>query len=59
MNSLGGEAKNQPIFQMINDLVEEGTDSLEFEQFLDLMTARISNKDSREDMKKVFMLFDE
>lgn len=23
------------------------------------MTARISNKDSREDMKKVFMLFDE
>jgi centrin-1 len=24
-----------------------------------LMTARISNKDSREDLKKVFMLFDE
>jgi Ca2+-binding EF-hand superfamily protein len=23
------------------------------------MTARISNKDSREDMRKVFMLFDE
>jgi len=23
------------------------------------MTARISNKDSREDMKKVFMLFDD
>ncbi len=44
---------------MINDIVEEGTDSLDFEQFLDLMTARVSNKDSREDMKKVFMLFDE
>ena len=43
---------------MINDLVEEGTDDLEFADFLDLMTARISNKDSREDMKKVFMLFD-
>jgi Ca2+-binding EF-hand superfamily protein len=44
---------------MINDAVEEGNDSLDFEQFLDLMTARISNKDSREDMKKVFQLFDE
>jgi centrin-1 len=32
---------------------------LDFEQFLDLMTARISNKDSRDDLKKVFMLFDE
>ena len=44
---------------MINDAVEEGNGSLDFEQFLDLMTARISNKDSREDMKKVFQLFDE
>ena len=44
---------------MINDLVEEGTDELDFNGFLDLMTARISNKDSREDMKKVFMLFDD
>jgi len=44
---------------MINDLVEEGTDELDFNAFLDLMTARISNKDSREDMKKVFMLFDD
>ncbi len=32
---------------MINDLVEEGTDELDFNGFLDLMTARISNKDSR------------
>jgi len=57
--SLGGEAKNQPIFQMISDFVEDGNEDLEFSQFLDLMTARISNKDSREDMKKVFMLFDD
>ena len=28
LNSLGGEAKSQPIFQMINDLVEEGTEDL-------------------------------
>ncbi len=26
LNSLGGEAKNQPIFHMINELVEDGTD---------------------------------
>jgi len=28
LSSLGAEAKNQPIFQMINDLVEEGTEDL-------------------------------
>jgi Ca2+-binding EF-hand superfamily protein len=32
---------------MISDIVEEGTEELEFGEFLDLMTARISNKDSR------------
>lgn len=47
LNSLGGESKSQPLFQMINDIVEEGTAELDFDQFLDLMTARISNKDSR------------
>ena len=47
LNSLGGEAKSQPLFQMINDLVEEGSHELDFSGFLDLMTARISNKDSR------------
>lgn len=32
---------------------------MEFTEFLDLMTARVSNKDTREDLRKVFTLFDD
>jgi Ca2+-binding EF-hand superfamily protein len=33
------------------------TDALNFEQFLDLMSARISDIDSRDDLRNVFALF--
>ncbi len=44
---------------MISDLLSEDRDQLDFSEFLDLMTARVSNKDTREDLKKVFSLFDD
>lgn len=44
---------------MISELLIEDRDQLDFSEFLDLMTARVSNKDTREDLKKVFSLFDE
>ena len=59
MQSLGFEAKNQTIYQMIGDIDKDGSGSIDFEEFLDMMTAKMSDKDSREDIKKVFMLFDD
>ena len=59
MQSLGFEAKNQTIFQMISDLDKNKSGSIDFEEFLDMMTARMSDKDSREDIAKVFRLFDD
>ena len=45
---------------MVRDIVEEeGRDQLDFTEFLELMTARVSTKDTKEDLKKVFNLFDE
>ena len=44
---------------MIKDILEEGRDQLDFTEFLDLMTARVSNKDTKEDLRKVFNLFDD
>lgn len=41
------------------DVIEDGRDQLDFNEFLDLMTARVSNKDTREDLSKVFKLFDD
>jgi Ca2+-binding EF-hand superfamily protein len=59
MRSLGFEAKSQTIYQMLSDLDRDGSGAIDFEEFLDMMTARISDKDSREDIAKVFRLFDE
>ena len=44
---------------MICDLDEDGDGTIDFEEFLDMMTARMSDKDSRDDIKKVFKLFDD
>ncbi len=38
--------------------MEEGRSEIDFNEFLDLMTQRVSNKDTREDLKKVFNFFD-
>ena len=59
MVSLGFEAKNQTIYQMISDLDADGNGAIEFRDFLDMMTARMSDKDTREDIEKVFRLFDD
>lgn len=49
MQSLGFEAKNQTIYQMIADIDKDGNGTIDFDEFLDMMTAKmvrfiISNK---------------
>jgi centrin-1 len=43
---------------MISDIDRDGNGSIDFEEFLDMMTAKISDRDSKEDVGKVFALFD-
>ena len=42
-----------------SDLDKDGSGAIDFDEFLDMMTARMSDKDSREDIGKVFRLFDD
>lgn len=58
MQSLGFEAKNATIFNMINDIDKDGSGQIDFNEFLAMMTAKIGDKDSKEDIAKVFKLFD-
>jgi centrin-1 len=57
MNSLGLEARNQTIYQMILDMDADGSGDIDFEEFLNLMTAKMSDRDTREDIRKVFRYF--
>ena len=41
MQSLGFEAKNQTIYQMISDIDKDKSGSIDFEEFLDMMTAKM------------------
>eukprot|EP00611_Tribonema_gayanum_P009293 TRINITY_DN19079_c0_g1_i2.p1 TRINITY_DN19079_c0_g1~~TRINITY_DN19079_c0_g1_i2.p1 ORF type:complete len:140 (+),score=28.17 TRINITY_DN19079_c0_g1_i2:152-571(+) len=56
MQSLGFEAKNQTIYQMIADIDKDSSGAIDFEEFLDMMTAKMSDKDTREDIQKVSRL---
>eukprot|EP01083_Nonionella_stella_P031053 85060_1 len=59
MNALSYDRKNKMIHQILNKLDNLKQDRIDFEEFLDLMTARISDKDSKENINKVFELFDD
>ncbi|CAE7446340.1 Icl1d [Symbiodinium sp. KB8] len=59
MKSLGFDAKNATIYQMILDIDKDGSGSIEFDEFLDMMTHKMSDKDTDEDIMKVFNLFDD
>ena len=46
MQSLGFESKNPTIFLMITELESEGRD-MDFEEFLDAITSKLGDKESR------------
>ena len=41
MKSLGFDAKNATIYQMILDIDKDGSGSIEFDEFLDMMTHKM------------------
>jgi len=59
MKNLGLEAKNHTVYQMISDIDKNGTGDIDFDEFLDLMTVKLGDSDSEEDVRKVFDLFDD
>ena len=59
MQSLGFEAKNQTVYQMISDIDKDGTGDINFEEFLDLMTSKMGDSDTKEEIQKIFSLFDD
>merc|ERR1711934_737111 len=59
MRALGFEVKNDELKKMITDVDNDGNGTIEFGEFLGMMTAKTGEKDTREDIEKVFKLFDD
>merc|ERR1719245_972877 len=59
MRALGFEPKKEEIRKMIDDIDKDGSGAIDFNEFLEMMTQKMSEKDSREEILKAFRLFDD
>jgi len=59
MQSLGFDSKNPTVYQMIAELDREVSGAIDFEDFLDAITSKLGDKESREGIAKIFALFDD
>eukprot|EP00118_Oscarella_pearsei_P006255 m.28395 g.28395 ORF g.28395 m.28395 type:complete len:172 (+) comp30751_c0_seq2:96-611(+) len=59
MRALGFEPKKEEIRKMIQEVDREGKGTIDFNDFLHLMTAKMAEKDPKEEILKAFKLFDD
>ena len=58
MNSLGFEKKSPTVYEMICELEQYGSE-IDFEEFLDAISGKLGNRETREGIDKIFDLFDD
>jgi len=59
MKALGFDVKKDELKKMIADVDADGSGNIEFPEFLDMMTGKMDEKDTREMIDKSFKLFDD
>jgi Ca2+-binding EF-hand superfamily protein len=59
MLSLGGKATDNTVYQLICNYEADGCGNIGFDDFLHLMSRKVTEKDSKSDIRKVFDLYDE
>lgn len=59
MRALGFEPKKEEVRKMIADIDKNGSGSIDFEEFLSMMSVKMGERDSKEEMIKAFRLFDD
>merc|ERR1712227_541856 len=58
MQSLGFDVKHAVVYNMVADLDSDGSGEIEFGEFLEVMTAKITDKNTKEEIERVLKLFD-
>ena len=59
MCARGFEPKKEEIQLMISDVVDDGSGTIEYEEFLEMMTHKILNRDPTDKILKAFRLFED
>ncbi|XP_059079144.1 uncharacterized protein LOC131877481 [Tigriopus californicus] len=59
MRALGFEPKKDDIKKMVAEVDKDSSGRLSFDNFLNLMAAKMSEKDTKEEIMKAFKLFDD
>ncbi|KAF5179566.1 Caltractin [Thalictrum thalictroides] len=59
MRALGFEMTEEQITQMIADVDKDGSGAIDFEEFVHMMTAKIGERDTKEELMKAFHIIDQ
>merc|ERR1712195_187454 len=59
MRALGFEPKREEIKKLISEVDKDGSGVIDFPEFMGMMTAKMAERDPREEMLKAFRLFDD
>ena len=59
LKALGYEVKKEDVVKMFSEVAKEITAKITYEDFLKIMTPRMKDRSSREEIMKIFKLFDE
>merc|ERR1712099_212252 len=58
MRSLGQNPKEEELNEMINEIDEDGNGTVDFDEFLIMMSKKIKENDSEEELREAFKVFD-
>ncbi|KAH7566576.1 hypothetical protein JRO89_XS08G0191900 [Xanthoceras sorbifolium] len=59
MRALGFEMTDEQINQMIADVDKDGSGAIDFDEFAHMMTAKIGERDTKEELTKAFQIIDQ
>jgi len=59
MRALGFQVKNEEVKEMIAQVDKDDSGTIDFNEFVAMMTGKMGDRDSREEIMKVFELFDD
>jgi len=59
MRALGFEPKKEEVRKLIAEVDADGSGTIDYSEFLSLMTVKMGERDSKEEILKAFRLFDD